>query len=104
MMSAIIGLLMRKEKQDLIESQGPMKALSDFRVDFPHDYNPDWLQRLGKREWTKSEEDEANFLDGSATPKVGKKAGVAIARNKAIPICQSIRVTITMGVGMRMVI
>jgi hypothetical protein len=59
--------------------------------------NPVGLHRLGKREWTKSE-DEANFLDGSATPKVGKKAGVTIARKKTIPICQSIRVTITMGV------
>jgi hypothetical protein len=101
MMGAIIGLLTRK-KQDLIECQGLMKALSDFRLDFPYHYNPGW--RLGKREMDKKQDDEANFLDGSATPKVGKTAGVAIARKKAIPICQSIRVTIAMGVGMRMVI
>jgi hypothetical protein len=63
--SLIINLLTASEEQDLVERYGSMKALSDFRLDFPHDYNPDWLQKLDKRRWTKEEEEQAKFLKGT---------------------------------------
>jgi hypothetical protein len=41
---SVIRYLTRTEKKDLIHRYGSIKALSEFRVDLPQDYDPDWLQ------------------------------------------------------------
>lgn len=58
-MSAIIIMLRKvllymttSEREETIAHYGTLQQLSDFHIDLPQDYMPDWLEETHKCEWT----------------------------------------------------
>jgi hypothetical protein len=60
---SVIRYLTRTEKKDLIHRYGSIKALSEFRVDLPQDYDPDWLQDITLREGVMQDQHYGEVLD-----------------------------------------